>query len=148
MDYSTELVLALISRIHTKSAEFTNSRLPQEKGLVSSHGFILFQLAEKEKLTMKDIASIINRDKSTTTVLIKKLLDKGLVKQESSSDDKRIKYITLTAKGKKLNTLTSSISKDLLKVCYKNFSEEEKQTLLSLLSKVSKNIEDSFKDSP
>ncbi len=148
MDYSTELVLALISRIHTKSAEFTNSRLPQEKGLVSSHGFILFQLAEKEKLTMKDIASIINRDKSTTTVLIKKLLDKGLVKQESSSDDKRIKYITLTAKGKKLNTLTSSISKDLLKVCYKNFSEEEKQTLLSLLSKVSKNIEDSLKDSP
>ena len=148
MDYSTELVLALISRIHTKSAEFTHSRLPQEKGLVSSHGFILFQLAEKEKLTMKDIASIINRDKSTTTVLIKKLLDKGLVKQESSSDDKRIKYITLTAKGKKLNTLTSSISKDLLKVCYKNFSEEEKQTLLSLLSKVSKNIEDSLKDSP
>lgn len=148
MDYSTELVLALISRIHTKSAEFTNSRLPQENGLVSSHGFILFQLAEKEKLTMKDIASIINRDKSTTTVLIKKLLDKGLVKQESSSDDKRIKYITLTAKGKKLNTLTSSISKDLLKVCYKNFSEEEKQTLLSLLSKVSKNIEDSLKDSP
>ena len=103
MEYSTDFVLALISRIHTKSAEFTNSRLPQENGLVSSHGFILFQLAEKEKLTMKDIASIINRDKSTTTVLIKKLLDKGLVKQESSIDDKRIKYITLTAKGKKLS---------------------------------------------
>ncbi len=145
MEYSTDFVLALISRIHTKSAEFTNSRLPQENGLVSSHGFILFQLAEKEKLTMKDIASIINRDKSTTTVLIKKLLDKGLVKQESSSDDKRIKYITLTAKGKKLNSLTSSISRELLDVCYQGFSLQEKETLLSLLCRLNGNIENSLK---
>ncbi|MBR0477092.1 MAG: MarR family transcriptional regulator, partial [Treponema sp.] len=119
--------------------------LPQENGLVSSHGFILFQLAEKEKLTMKDIASIINRDKSTTTVLIKKLLDKGLVKQESSIDDKRIKYITLTAKGKKLNSLTSSISRELLNVCYQGFSQQEKETLLSLLCRLNGNIENSLK---
>jgi len=145
MEYSTDFVLALISHIHTKSAEFTNSRLPQENGLVSSHGFILFQLAEKEKLTMKDIASIINRDKSTTTVLIKKLLDKGLVKQESSIDDKRIKYITLTAKGKKLNSLTSSISRGLLDVCYQGFSQQEKETLLSLLCRLNGNIENSLK---
>lgn len=145
MEYSTDFVLALISRIHTKSAEFTNSRLPQKNGLVSSHGFILFQLAEKEKLTMKDIASIINRDKSTTTVLIKKLLDKGLVKQESSIDDKRIKYITLTAKGKKLNSLTSSISRELLDVCYQGFSQQEKETLLSLLCRLNGNIENSLK---
>ena len=145
MEYSTDFVLALISRIHTKSAEFTNSCLPQENGLVSSHGFILFQLAEKEKLTMKDIASIINRDKSTTTVLIKKLLDKGLVKQENSSDDKRIKYITLTAKGKKLNSLTSSISRELLDVCYQGFSQQEKETLLSLLCRLNGNIENSLK---
>jgi len=148
MDYSTDFVPALISHIHTKSAEFTNSRLPQEKGLVSSHGFILFQLSEKEKLTMKDIASIINRDKSTTTVLIKKLIKNGLVQQETPSDDKRIKYITLTAKGKKLNSLTASISKELLKVCYRGFSEEEKETLLSLLCRINNNIEDSLKSTP
>ena len=78
-------------------------------------------------------------------MLIKKLLDKGLVKQESSIDDKRIKYITLTAKGKKLNSLTSSISRELLDVCYQGFSLQEKETLLSLLCRLNGNIENSLK---
>lgn len=142
MEYTTELVLSLISHIHTKSAEFTNSRLSKKGSLISSHGFILFQLSTKEKLTMKEIASIINRDKSTTTVLIRKLEEQGLVKQEPSKTDRRVKYIKLTAEGKKMNSLTSSISKELLKVCYKDFSEDEKKELLFLLSKMNKNIEE------
>ena len=142
MEYTTELVLSLISHIHTKSAEFTNSRLAKKGSLISSHGFILFQLSTKEKLTMKEIASIINRDKSTTTVLIRKLEEQGLVKQEPSKTDRRVKYIKLTAEGKKMNSLTSSISKELLKVCYKDFSEDEKKELLFLLSKMNKNIEE------
>jgi DNA-binding MarR family transcriptional regulator len=144
MEYSVQKVLSLISHIHSVSAEFTNRRLA-EKNLISSHGFILFQLAQNETMSMTQLAACINRDKSTTTVLVKKLLAEDLVKITTSSEDSRVRLISLTSKGKKYKDLTSSISEDLLTVCYKGFSKEEKQKLLSLLSKVNENIEDSLK---
>lgn len=144
MEYSVQKVLSLISHIHSVSAEFTNRRLA-EKNLISSHGFILFQLARNETMSMTQLAACINRDKSTTTVLVKKLLAEDLVKITTSSEDSRVRLISLTSKGKKYKDLTSSISEDLLTVCYNGFSKEEKQKLLSLLSKVNQNIEDSLK---
>ena len=107
---------------------------------------ILFQLANSGPLTMGEIARRINRDKSTTTVLIRKLCDEGLVTSESGTKDSRTKYISLTEKGREYNSFTSSISRELLSVCYKNFSEEEKQTLLSLLLKMSENVDSAKKE--
>ena len=141
MEYTESSLLALISHLHTVSADFTNARLSKTTGMISSHGFILYLLSSGEKLTKKEIAERINRDKSTVTVLIRKLIDEGLVKEEPNSEDSRSKLISLTAKGKKYKTLTSSISEDLLSVCYKGFSENEKKTLLKLLLKMNKNLE-------
>ena len=102
MQYNISSVISLISHIHTETADFTNKRLAEKGKLISSHGFILFQLSEEEKLTMGEISKRINRDKSTTTVLIKKLKEQGLVQEEPSKDDSRIKYISLTKKGKEI----------------------------------------------
>ena len=73
MEYSTNSILSLISHLHTVSADFTNRRLADTAGLVSSHGYILYLLSQHQKLSMKELADGINRDKSTTTVLIRKL---------------------------------------------------------------------------
>ncbi len=139
MEYTTNSVLSLISRIHTQSAEYTNKFLA-EHNFVSSHGFILFLLKENEKLTMGEIATRINRDKSTTTVLVKKLIDENLVKTEPSKTDNRKKIISLTDEGKKYNNFTSEISKNIISICYKDFSESEKEELLRLLKKMSENL--------
>ena len=144
MEYSISSVMALISRIHANAADFTNKRLSEKGNLVSSHGHILFLLSKNTSMSMSDIASAINRNKSTTTVLIRKLKDEGLIKEENSKDDARSKNISLTAKGKKYNELTAGISEDLLSVCYSGFSDAEKNTLLKLLIKLNENIENSF----
>ena len=71
--------LSIISKIHSLSSSFLKKEL-EEKGLkelVSSHGNILFQLSVSEQLSMTEIASRIHRDKSTTTVLVKKLEKEG-----------------------------------------------------------------------
>ena len=145
MEYKVSSVLSLISHIHSSTQEFTNSRLSGEAKMVSSHGFILYQLSLEEKLTMGEIAERINRDKSTTTVLIKKLREQELVDVCPDTRDSRIKYISLTEKGRLLNSKTASISKELLSVCYSDFTELEKETLLSLLVKMQKNIDNSLK---
>lgn len=141
MNYSKQSIVALISHIHTKTQEFTNRFLSQKGNFVSSHGFILYQLSVNEKLTMGELSKLINRNKSTTTTLVKKLNDEGLVEIEQSETDSRIKYISLTDKGREYKDFTSDISKELLASCYKNFTEEEKDSLLSLLLKISRNFE-------
>ncbi len=144
MEYTKETIPNLISRVHALTADFTNIRLPKGSKLVSSHGFILYILSKEDSLSKKDIADRINRDKSTTTVLIRKLLKEGLVSERVHDKDTRVKLISLTEKGKKMNKLTAEISGQLLEASFNGFTEKEKDTLLSLLLKMNKNMEESL----
>ncbi|HBG64885.1 MAG TPA: transcriptional regulator [Treponema sp.] len=143
MDYTTHSILSLISHLHAVSADFTNRRLADTDtaGFVSSHGHILYLLSVHEKLSMKEISGSINRDKSTTTVLVRKLREAGLVQEQADADDGRRKYMVLTERGRACTERMSAISRELLTECYRGFSEKEKQTLLGLLQRMSRNIE-------
>lgn len=135
--------ISLLSHIHTITADFLISKL-KEKGFqefASSHGNILFQLKENGPMKMGDLAKNINRDKSTTTVLVRKLENEGLVSTKTDSADKRSKSIFLTEKGAQYNEITGEISKDLLSTFYKGFSEEEKKDFLSYLNRIQNNFQ-------
>ncbi len=142
MEYDISSTVSLVSHIHSLSADFLRSRLNQ-KGLPelsSSHGFILFLLSKEEELTMGEIARRINRDKSTTTVLVRKLENNGLVETFSNKKDARSKLIKLTAKGMEYNKITSELSTELIQTFYKGFSAEEKSQLLNYLQRISENF--------
>ncbi len=145
MEYNIGSVLSLISRIHSEAQDFTNQFLASKdisKGtIVSSHGYILFLLSSRGPMTMGELSEHINRNKSTTTVLIKKLCQKNLVQINQKAEDSRIKLISLTEEGKKISTATSEISLALQNLCLKNFSQEEKNELLKLLLKMKENLE-------
>ena len=89
---------------------------------------------------MKELASKINRDKSTTTVLVRKLEQDGLVTTTPSPDDRRNKLLTLTEKGAEYNTLMKKLSKELLAKFYKGFSDEEIEEFSSFLNKIEENF--------
>ncbi|MCQ2584808.1 MAG: MarR family winged helix-turn-helix transcriptional regulator [Treponema sp.] len=134
--------ISKISHIHSLSADFLTERL-SEKGLenfASSHGNILFQLSLVDSMRMNELSERINRDKSTTTVLVQKLINKGLVEVKSSETDKRSKLISLSEKGREYNKLTSEISANLIQTFYKGFSEEEKEKFFSLLLRIEENF--------
>jgi len=142
MQYDISSTVSLVSHIHSISADFLRLRL-NELGLPelsSSHGFILFLLSKENEMTMGDISRRINRDKSTTTVLIRKLEKNGLVQSISNEKDGRSKFIRLTEKGKEYNEETSKISDELIKTFYKGFSAEEKTQLLNFLQRISENF--------
>lgn len=143
MNYTISSTLSLISHIHSEAAGFLEKKLAEKglESLASSHGFILFILSKEKSMLMGELSSAINRDKSTTTALVKKLEKLGFVKTEKSAEDSRKKIITLTEKGKKYNETTSELSKNLLAKAFNEFSDEEKNSLLSLLSKLSENLE-------
>ena len=91
-------------------------------------------------MTLGEVSQKINRDKSTTTVLVRKLEAAGLVEIQRDKNDTRKKIISLTEKGRNYNSLTARLSEELLATSYKGFSQAEKEELLRLLEKMHENL--------
>ena len=134
--------ISLLSHIHSITADFLISQL-KDKGFqefASSHGNILFQLKTNGEMKMGDLAKNINRDKSTTTVLVRKLEAEGLVSTRTDNSDKRSKTIFLTEKGTQYNKAMGDISKSLLSTFYSGFSENEKNDFYKYLQRIEGNF--------
>ena len=91
-------------------------------------------------MTMGELAERINRDKSTTTVLVRKLEAEGFLTGTPDPSDKRSRIIFLTPKGKQFNKTAKALSEELLSTFYKDFTDEEKSTFLRLLLKIQNNF--------
>ena len=134
--------ISLLSNIHSITADFLTERLKKSgfPDFASSHGNILFQLSVNEKMTMGELSERINRDKSTTTVLVRKLEKDGFITGESDASDKRSRIIYLTEKGKQFNKTARELSSELLGTFYKGFTEEEKENFFQTLLKIKNNF--------
>jgi DNA-binding MarR family transcriptional regulator len=142
MDKSTDNIISVISTIREKSNKLLIHEMAERniKGLVTSHGDILVALFEKQVLTMKEIAGRIEKDKSTVTALIDKLIKLGYVKKQSDHQDSRVVLVALTEKGRNLQTDFDEISSKLLSTVYKGISDNDKKTVLAILNRIKQNF--------
>ena len=134
--------ISLLSHIHTITADFLIEKL-KERGypdFASSHGNILFQLSVNEKMTMGELSEKINRDKSTTTVLVRKLEKDGFITGDAAPNDKRSRIIYLTERGRQFNATAQELSSDLLGTFFKGFTENEKEEFFNTLLRIKKNF--------
>lgn len=136
-------IIYFISRTKANMIKFIENKLKENDltDLIPTHGNVLTALYESDKkLTMKDIANKIGKDKSTVTSLINKLIDLGYVKKEKCTKDKRITYINLTKKARDIEDRFNFISSQVKETAYSNFTEEEKKEFLRLLRKLNSNF--------
>ncbi len=136
-------IIYFISRTKANMIKFIENKLKENDltDLIPTHGNVLTALYESDKkLTMKDIANKIGKDKSTVTSLINKLIDLGYVKKEKCTKDKRITYINLTKKARDIEDRFNFISSQVKETAYNNFTEEEKKEFLRLLRKLNSNF--------
>lgn len=138
-------IVHFVSKTKSHMIKFIENELQENQmnELIPSHGNILTALYESDgKLTMKDIARKIGKDKSTVTALINKLISLGYVNKEKSDKDKRVTYITLTQKAIDIEKKYNRVCKAVNETAYKDFSKEEKEELLRLLKKLSSNFKE------
>ncbi len=136
-------IIGYLSKTRKKVANFLEEELRNHglEELIPSHGSILSVLYEQNrKLTMREIADLIGKDKSTVTPLVNKLVDIGYIEKKKCKEDKRITYIVLTEKGETIKPIFDTISKKLIDTAYRGFTEEEEDTLAKLLNKLNKNF--------
>lgn len=139
----TDIVIGLISNIREKSAHFINDQLKEKNAeeLINSYGTILSILYDNNgKITMNLIGKLTGKKKSTLTDMIKKLVKLDYISREKSPIDGRSIEISLTKKGWDFQPTFKEISYTLLEKAYKDFSQEEKETLIYLLQKIRKNF--------
>ena len=135
-------IIFLIGRIQYKANRFLSREMKAHhiKGLAPSHGEILGSLMARGPLPMSEIGRIIDKDKSTITALVNKLIKIGYVEKKSDPADSRISLIALTRKGMALKPNFHLIAQKLRAHSYKGVSDDERETLVNLLIKLNTNL--------
>ncbi len=137
-----EGIISTVSTVREKANRYISQQLRKRgiEDIATSYGAIFTSLFRNGRLTKGEIARNIRRDKSTVTVLVRKLTDLGYAETFSSPTDARATFVRLSKKGRALEPVFSAISKDLRKRVYRGFTEEEKQMLAAMLEKVRDNL--------
>jgi DNA-binding MarR family transcriptional regulator len=92
---------------------------------VEEHNVIPIELAalaqlfyEKDKMTLTELCIALYRSPNAVSTLIRKMEKAGLVKKQTSKNDRRFQTVSLTQKGKELHLrlepLVGQISQDVL----------------------------------
>jgi len=135
-------IIFLIGRIQYKANRFLSREMKTHhiKGLAPSHGEILGSLMARGPLPMSEIGRIIDKDKSTITALVNKLIKRGYVEKKSEPADSRISLIALTRKGMALKPHFQLIATKLRAESYKGITDDEREMLVNLLTKLNTNL--------
>lgn len=136
-------IIALISTVRSRAYKFIQRELDSRgmKGLAPSHGAILDVLFRHKEISMSDMAARIDRDKSTVTTLVQKLVEHGYVTRRKDPDDTRVTFISLTSAGRALEPAFREISRALIKRTYLGFATDDKRGLMELLERILRNWE-------
>ncbi|WP_024954491.1 MarR family winged helix-turn-helix transcriptional regulator [Sulfurospirillum arcachonense] len=141
---NTNSIIATIANIQLNANKLIINELKKHNldGLAPSHGAILVNLYKNENgIAMKKLSVSINKDKSTLTALINKLVKMDLVEKVKDKNDSRSTLIKLTNKGLEIKPIIlNEISSKLISKTYEGFSQKEKETLMDLLTKVKNNF--------
>ena len=135
-------IIFLIGRVLYKANKLLVREMKAHRidGLAVSHGEILGTLMYRGPSTMTEIARIIGKDKSTITALINKLIRMDYVERRKSGADYRFSQIALTPKGEALKPAFFAIARKLRAVSYKGMTDDEREHLAGLLTRLHENL--------
>lgn len=96
---------------------------------------VMMVLWEHDSQTVNQLGGKLHLDSGTLTPLLKRLETKSLVSRTRSTTDERIVNITLTTKGKELQTQAATIPQQLMQAM--NLEMEDLEELKRIITKIS-----------
>ncbi|MED1776483.1 MarR family transcriptional regulator [Bacillus subtilis] len=101
----------------------------------------LVRIYENPGIIQEKLAEMILVDRTTAARAIKKLEMQGFIQKLPDEQNKKIKKLFPTEKGKKVYPLLRREGEHSTEVALSGFTSEEKETISALLHRVRKNIE-------
>lgn len=113
----------------------------KEYDLTRGQYLYLVRIVENPGIIQEKMAEMIKVDRTTAARAVKKLEDNGFIEKMPDLENKKIKKLYPTKKGKETATIILKENSYSNKVALKGFSKEEAETISFLLERVRKNVE-------
>ncbi|MGN1271525.1 MAG: MarR family winged helix-turn-helix transcriptional regulator [Lactobacillus sp.] len=116
----------------------------KEMQLTRGQYLYLVRIDEHPGIISERLAEILNIDRTTTARSVQKLVNNDLVVKKTDSNNKKNKKLFLTEKGQKLVKIIERENKYSNETSLEGLTDDEKNTLLRLLTKVAENASESW----
>ena len=143
VENSPGALIFLASKSQERLAEV---EIKKQLGLTPAQWKIILALSMTDGLTQKEIADRIYVDSSTLVPIIDKMEEIGLVERKSDSKDRRINRIFLTKKSESTVDSIIEIAVQLRKIIYRGISENDLETVKTVMRTVIKNSESAMSE--
>ena len=131
----------LFKQIHDRLEKQSNNTL-RSKDLTMMQVSVLLTLqnADGQQLSMKELERYFGVAQSTVAGIVSRLEQKGFVEAFGDAADKRIKRVHITAAGKQCCAEAADEMEKAEENLLQGFSDEERETLYHLLTRVANNL--------
>ena len=129
----SQLCFALYSASNTIDQHYRP--LLEAHGLTYAQYIVLMSLAEKDGVSITNLASRLNLSKATMTPLLRRLEEKDLLKRVMVEGDERQKLVKITDAGRALFSESCHATEVVFE--NSNLTLEEAETLVALCKRVS-----------
>ena len=116
----------------------------KEVDLTRGQYLYLVRICENPGIIQEKLAEMIKVDRTTTARAIKKLEKNGMIKKEQDQENRKIRHLYPTSKGKTVYPLIIRENEHSNQVALQGITEEEAQQLKTLLEKVNANVSDDW----
>lgn len=140
------LLMKKIINLFFRELDAMNSEKLQEP--ISGHNMIVIEylMRHEEPVYQRDLENHFLVRRSTISKVLRLMEEKGMIQRLSVHDDARLKQIVLTDYGRRIHGEAVRHAQMLEGKLYRNFTEEEMDTLLLLLKKLEHNMEETEKE--
>lgn len=139
--------LGFALRCLTKNMDKALKKYPgisSAENMTGTHAWILGFLHhhKDQNIFQKDVEKVMEINRSTATGILQLMEKNGLIYRESVPEDARLKKICLTEKAESLDELVHRDLDEVDKAMVKGMTQEEVDTLMILLSRLKRNLDD------
>ena len=132
----------LIKQLHIALENNFNKFSKKYKLTSSQMDILIFLLHNENKIVnQRDIENFLSLSNPTIAGTLLRLEKKGFIIKKISSKDKRYKEIYLTDKSRELKDIIFKYIRDNDNKMFSNMSEEEKENLKNIITKILNNIQ-------
>lgn len=132
----------LIKQLHIALENNFNKFSKKYKLTSSQMDILIFLLHNENKIVnQRDIENFLSLSNPTIAGTLLRLEKKGFIIRKINSKDKRYKEIYLTDKSRELKDIIFKYIRDNDNKMFSNMSEEEKENLKNIITKILNNIQ-------
>ena len=128
-----------VTQVHAQYIQHVDHAL-KKYGLDNSRRRILLSLKSKPHASVSDLSEMVISKMSTTTKIVYRLKDEGLVDTYSCEDDARITRVVLTDKGQQMTNKINDLTNVVLEQSFEGLTPLQIEKMMESLKYIFRNL--------